>query len=58
MQYRWFDRLTMTFVILSLSKDKDAEIRQEDGAHRGGEYRFFCNILIFNMFSVVYAVNF
>ncbi|MFA4918488.1 MAG: hypothetical protein WC581_04465 [Thermodesulfovibrionales bacterium] len=25
MQYRWFDRLTMTFVILSLSKDKDVK---------------------------------
>ncbi len=48
----------MTFVILSLSKDKDAESLQKIGAHRGGEYRFSCNILICNMFSVVSVVNF
>ena len=35
MQKRWFDKLTMTFVILSLSKDKNAESRQKIGAHRG-----------------------
>jgi hypothetical protein len=42
MQKRWFDKLTMTFVILSLSKDKDAESRQKIRAHRGGRIQVLC----------------
>ena len=46
------------YIITDKKRLKDTESRQKIGAHRGGEYRVSCNILIFNMFSVVSVVKF